>query len=197
MGVLTYILFLKPLSNIRDDKKWIMFLDFFKPSLGQKGMFWISEFCLAFCFRLDALRYKRREHLYFPNWGWEKQAVDPSWAQLPSPFLARVLLWELVIASITLWQLMFHRDCPGHSPPAATTLLCKHTSPRALTRGRIFSLKVSETSLVQFRGNTYDLAYIKGYWHNVLQSVSHINSGVHWGQDLGWISLSAPFLCQQ
>lgn len=31
-----------------------------------------------------------------------------------------------------------------------------------LTRGKIFSLKVSEASLVQFRVNTYDLAYIKG-----------------------------------
>lgn len=130
MGVLTYILFLKPLSNIRDDKKWIRFLDFFKPSLGQKGMFWISEFCLAFCLHLDALRYKRREHLYFPNWGWEKQAVDPSWAQLPSPFLARVLLWELVIASITLWQLMFHR-LPWSQPTCSNNSALKTNQPKS------------------------------------------------------------------
>lgn len=163
MGVLTYFFFKKkkPLSNIRDDKNLIMFLDFFLslhwPS--QKGMFWISEFCLA----LDTLRYKRRDHLYFPNGGVREASC---WPQLGSASQPHSCSGSFVGTSYcfhnTVTVNVPQRLCAGHSPPAATTLLWKQTSPRALTRGKIFSLKVSEASLVQFRVNTYDLAYIKG-----------------------------------
>lgn len=93
---------------------------------------------------------------------------------------------------------MLHKDCePGHSPPATKILLWKTNQPKSsYPEEKSSALKVAETSLVQFRVNAYDLACIKGLLAQHSPQF-RLNSDMYWGQNLGWISRSAPLLHQQ
>lgn len=77
---------------------------------------------LRSAFPWKPLRCKRREHLYSPNWG-EGSSCGPSGAQLPAPFLARVLLWDLVIVHSDTVTVMSPEAAPGHSTGSSASAL--------------------------------------------------------------------------
>lgn len=115
----------------------------------------------------------------------------------PSPFLTRGLSQGPVIASMTRWQGTSYKGCgPAHSPPATTPLRWKTLQPKSCHPEETSSaLKVTETFLVQFRGNARIWHTSKDYWHNALRTVSCINIAVCLGQSHGWISRPAPCSC--
>lgn len=92
-----------------------MFLDFFF----FLSLHWprkvYSEF--FFFFHFDPLGYKGDTSPFSQIEGKRSKLLTPVWLSFPAPFLAWVLSQELVIASITLLRVIFHKGCdPGHSP---------------------------------------------------------------------------------